>query len=196
MEITKKGKFITGYMGSTPAVGSTGILKKWVEDKQDASLLSWADQIKKKGETAEQALENILSVFHRDKNGNPILGNWMLRRCLIVTGQTIFNALKDKSHPKKSVIPMAIQLVEPLHMPLQNGKLITTPDKVKTFTISLKNRSFFKAYEYIKEGAEFEAKVYFDEELLSEEHMNMILDKCGSVGVGAFRERYGKFEWV
>lgn len=197
MEITKKGRFITDFYGSAPALGAEGILAKWVEDKTNAWLLSWAEQVKKKGQTAIQALEEILSVFHRDNKNNPILGNWMLRKCLIVTGQTIFNAMKDKSHPKRSIIPMAVQLVEPIHINISNGNgIINKPDGVKTYTVTVKNRSFFKAYEYIKAGSAFETTIYFDEELLSEEHIELLLNKSGSVGVGAFRERFGKFEWV
>jgi hypothetical protein len=196
MEITKKGKFITDFYGSAPALGAEGILQKWIDDKQTAWLASWAEQVAKKGQTAIQALEEILSVFHRDIEGKPVIGNWMLRRCLIVTGQAIFNAKKNNSHPKKQVIPMAIQLVEPININIHNGKILKVPDGVKTYTCTVKNRSFFKAYEFIKVGTTFDATIFYDEELLSEEHMNQLLEKAGSIGVGAFRERFGKFEWV
>jgi hypothetical protein len=198
MEIKKKGRFVTDFYGSAPAVGAEGILKKWIDDKQTAWLASWAEQVAKKGQTAMDALELNLSIFHRDNSGYPIIGNWMLRRCLIVTGQTIYNAMTDRSQPTKDLIPMAIQLVEPINIELQNGKRIEKPDGVKTYTVSLlkKKRSFFKAYEFIKAGATFEATIFFDEELLSEEHMSLLLEKSGSVGVGAFRERFGKFEWI
>jgi len=196
MEITKTGKFITDFYGSAPALGASGILSKWVEDKQSAWLLSWADKVKKRGQDAIGALEEILSVFHRDSDGNPILGNWMLRRCLVTTGEAIFNALKDKTHPKKAIIPMAVKLVEPFQIHINNGKLVKEPNGVKTYTVTTKGRSFFKAYEYIEAGTAFDATIYFDETLMSEENINQLLDKCGSVGVGAFRERFGKFVWV
>ena len=121
-------------------------------------------------------------------------GNWMFRKCLMVTGCTIFNALKNKSHPKKSIIPMAIQLVEPrlclLHRP--DGSIIERPDSVRTFTVTAKS-SFFKAYEYIKAGTRFEITIFVDDELIAEEHVKTLLSKAGSIGVGAFRERFGKF---
>jgi len=196
MDITKKARFVTDFYGSAPAVGAEGILQKWIDDKQNDWLLSWADKIKKKGQTAINALEDILSVFHRNGSKEPILGNWMLRKCLTVTGEAIFNAQKDRTHPKKAVIPMAVTLVEPIHINLYNGDLIKEPHAVKTYTVTTKKNSFFKAYEVINAGSTFEAKMYFDDELLSEEHINMILDKAGLVGVGAFRERFGKFEWV
>ena len=196
MEIEKTARFITDFYGSAPAVGAEGIIKKWIDDKQTKWLASWAEQIAKKGQDALSVLEEILSVFHRNGSDEPILGNWMLRKCMIVTGQTIFNAQKDKNHPKRGIIPMAIQLIEPLHIQMYNGDLKKKPDGVKTYTVTVKGRSFFKAYEFIKSGATFKAKIYFDDEILSEEHINMVLDKCGSVGVGAFRERFGKFEWV
>jgi len=196
MEITKKGKFITDFYGSAPAIGAAGILQKWIDDKQSAWLLSWAEKVKKRGQTAINALEEILSVFHRNGDTEPILGNWMLRKCLINTGQAIFNAQKDKTHPKKAIIPMAITLVEPLHIQIFNGKLIKDPQGIKTYTVTTKGRSFFKAYEYIKAGATFETIMHFDDDLLKEEHIDKILDKCGLVGVGAYRERFGKFVWV
>jgi len=196
MEITKKAKFVTDFYGSAPAIGAEGILQKWIEDKQNDWLLSWADKIKKKGQTAIDALEQILSVFHRNGGTEPILGNWMLRKCLIVTGQAMFNAQKDKTHPKKVVIPMAITLVEPIHMNLYNGDLVKNPHGVKTYTVTVGNRSFFKAYEVINAGTTFETTMHFDNDLLSDEHIEMILSKCGMIGVGAYRERFGKFLWV
>ena len=33
--------------------------------------------MKKKGQTAKNALEEILSVFHRDEEGKSIIGNWI-----------------------------------------------------------------------------------------------------------------------
>ncbi len=198
MEVTKKGKFITANCGTQPAVGSQGILERWVQDKQDDALMSFGEQIKKKGENSMDALQKILSVFHRDLDGNPIIGNWMLQRCLIVTAQALFNAMRDKSHPKKAVIPMAITLIEPINITMQNnGKLIKEPDGVRTHTVSLINgRSFFKAYEYINAGATFETTIHFDDELFSEDNIKTVLDKCGSIGLGAYRARFGKFVWI
>jgi hypothetical protein len=196
MEKMLKGKFVTDVYGSTPAVGTEGILAGWIEDKQSDWLLSWAEKIKKKGETAEFAIEKILSIFHRDENGYPIIGNWMLRRCLITTGQAIFNAMKDKSQPKKQIIPMAISLVEPININICNGDIITKPHGIKTYTVTVKGRSFFCAYEYIKAGTTFEATIYYDESLMSQEHFDELLSKAGLVGVGAYRERFGKFKWA
>jgi hypothetical protein len=199
MEKTVTGKFITDIYGSTPALGAEGILQHWIKDKTNDWLLSWADKIKKKGETADECLEKILSVFHRDEGGNPIIGNWMLRRCLITTGQTIFNAMKDKTHPKKTIIPMAINIVYPLHIQLFNGNLVEQPHGIKTYTTTVNNGgkkvSFFTAYEYIKAGVTFTATIVFDETLLSEEHFDRLMSKSGLVGVGAYRERFGKFQW-
>lgn len=196
MEIKKEAKFVTDFYGSAPAMGAEGILKKWIDDKQNDWLFSWAEKIKKKGETAIDALETNLSIFHRDKDGCPVIGNWMLRRCLVVTGQTIFNAMKDKTHPKKDIIPMAVSFVDPVHINVFNGKKIKKPDGVETYTVSLKTRSFFTAYEYIKAGATFETTMFFDNELLADEHIEAILNNCGKIGVGAFRERFGKFEFI
>ncbi len=197
MEIKKKGKFITDVYGTQPLVGNQGILERWVKDKQDDALMSFGDKIKKKSETSMDALEKILSVFHRDSAGTPIIGNWMMQRCLIVTAQALFNAMKDKSHPKKSVIPMAITLIEPVNIAIENGRPMKEPHGVRTHTVSLASgRSFFKAYEYIESGTTFEVTIHFDDELFSQENIDLVLAKCGSIGLGAYRARFGKFVWI
>lgn len=197
LEIKKKAKFITDFYGSAPAGGALKTVLNWIDDKQSKALLSWADQTKKKGEEADQALERILSVFHRDDNGFPILGNWMLKRCFIETGFAIFNAQKNKEHPKQAIIKNAIISVEPIpFISIKNGNIIKKPDCVETYSVSLRTRSFFKAYESIRRGAEFEFIACFDDKMLSDEHINAIVDSAGRFGVGSFRERFGKFEYV
>lgn len=187
----------TDIYGSTPAVGNFQTCMKWVNDTLLKDLLSFGDQVKKKGEEAVTALERILSVFHRDPKNNPIIGNWMFKRCMVLTGKAIFNAVKNKDHPKQKIIENAIIYVEPMpNINLHNGKLIIKPDGIKTYTVSLANgRSFFKAYEFIKAGATCKLKVGFDDNMISEEHADQILETCGRFGVGAFRERFGKFEF-
>jgi len=197
MEAKIKAKFITDFYGSAPALGAQALLEKHIQDKNNQAFLSFLDAIKKKGETAIDKAAEILSIFHRDPDGNPVLGNWMFRRCLVETGLMFFNALKDKTHPKKSVIQNAFMLVEPVpFISISNGKVITKPAGVKTYTVSTKGKSFFKAYEYIPAGTTFEASVIFDEDMLKPEHAKVVFDKCGHIGVGAFRERFGKFEMV
>ncbi len=198
IEITKKGKFITDFYGGFPASGALNVVLNWIDDKQSKALLSWADQTKKKGEEADAALERILSMLHRDKDGYPVIGNWMVRRCLILTGEAIFNAQKNKDHPKKSIIKNAIISVEPIpHISINNGKVVTKPDGIETYCVSPPNKpSFFKAYEYIKAGAEFEFTATFDDALISEEHVKLIIDSAGRFGIGSFRERFGKFIYI
>lgn len=87
METKKRAKFITDFYGGAPALGAQGILEKYIEQQIDKSLISFLDGIKKKGETIQGKAEEILSIFHRDDSGNPIIGNWMLKRCLIKTGE-------------------------------------------------------------------------------------------------------------
>jgi len=226
MEITKKAKFITDFYGGAPALGDQNVLQKYIETRIDKGLLSFADQIKKKSDTAESIVAEILSIFHRDDKGNPIIGNWMLKKCLIKTGQSIFNAMKDRTHPKRDIIANAIIEVEPIpYINLYDGnekgngrppfhnrgekifeikdikdidlkEKIIQPSGVRTYTVTVGKRSFFKAYEWIPKGSTFEFMTIFDDSLLSEKHMGMILEKAGRFGVGAFRERFGKFEIV
>ena len=197
MEIEKKAKFITDFYGSASALGDEEVLKRYIVQQIDKALISFVDGIKKKGETIQDKAIEILSVFHRNEKNEPIIGNWMLKKCLIHTGQTIFNAMKDRSHPKRDIIQNAI--IEVLPIPcvnIFNGGKITKPAGVRTCTVTVGKRSFFKAYEWIPKGTHFSFTTDFDDSLLSEQHMEMILQKAGRFGVGAFRERFGKFEII
>lgn len=194
------GRTILDTYGGTPAIGIEGILQKWIEDTQNKWLLTFAQKAAKKGETAIHVLEQILSLFHRDTDNNPVLGNWMLKRCLINSGLAIFNATKDKTHPSQQRIPYLVKNIEPFHIHLHNGSLITQPTGIRTYTISKpegkKTKSFFKAYEYIKAGATFEVTMEFDKTMLTRECLDKLLAKAQDTGLGSFRERFGKFEWI
>jgi hypothetical protein len=200
MEITKEHKFITEIKGTSPAKGYQGVLEGYIEGEIDKGLLTFADQNKKRSQTIDQMIIDILSLFHRDPNGYPVIGSWMVRKCMMDTGVAIFNAAKDKSHPKRSLIPMAIRLIEPLYISLHNGKLIKKPDYVDTYAVTIRNngkpRSFFKAYESIGIGCTATCTYHFDEDLVSKELAEYWIEKSGLVGWGAFRERFGKFKIV
>ena len=197
MQVKKTAQFITDFYGSAPAGGTLKSVLNWIDDRQMKGLMSFVAQTVKKGEEADQALERILSVFHRDSDGLPVIGNWMLQRCFIVTGQTIFNAMKDKTHPKKDAVKNSVLTTEPIpFISIKNGKVVSKPNGIETYAVSIKTRSFFKAYEYIRAGATFEFTACFDGNLISEEHINMIIDRAGSFGLGAFRERFGKFKYI
>jgi len=199
MEIQKKCVFFTKFYGSAPAKAYENILVDYITGKQDKELLSFADQNKKKAQTIDQMVVDILSLFHRNGSKEPMVPSWAVRRCLIETGQSIFNAIKNKAHPKKTLIPMAIVAVEPYLIPVyRNNEVVKQPDGIDTYAVSIqrgaKSRSFFKAYEYINSGAEFTIKLTLDEDLINPELYDYWLEKAGLVGTGAFRERFGKFE--
>lgn len=212
MEVTKTGRFITRVYGSAPAGGAFEALLGWIDAASAKALLSFADQVKKKGEEAEAALMRILSVFNRDEKGRPIIGAWMLRRCLLCTGWSVFNAKKNKDEPTKAAIRNGIGVMSPLYINFTNGNgkpvkkpaglhvahadIIKQPDSVKTHVTHATGRSFFTAYEFIEPGAEFTATMRFNEEVLEQKHFEKILSACGSSGLGAYRERFGWFEWV
>lgn len=198
IEITKKARFITDFYGSAPAAGTLKTVLNWIDEVQSKAIMSFAARTQKKGEEADQALERILSIFHRDKNGHPVIGNWMLKRCFIVTGAGLFNAKNNKEHPTRPVIKNAILIVQPIpHISINNGKTVKKPDGIETYAVKPEGKSpFFKAYEYIKAGAEFEFMVSFDDSLMAKEHIEKIVATAGRFGIGAFRERFGKFEYV
>lgn len=199
MEITNKYMFTTKCYGSAPAKGYVGVLKNYIEEKVDESLLTFAQQNLKKGQEIDSMVEDILSVFHRDDQGYPCIGNWMVQRCLRNTGLAVFNAAKNKDHPSKQKIPICVSLVEPYHINFNNGKVVTKPDGVDTYAVTIKDpqtgkaRSFFKAYEYVNRTAQMEFTVRFDDDLVTEELAQYWIQKAGLVGVGAYRERFGKF---
>jgi len=194
MEIAKKGKFVTDFYGSRPALGYEGVLSGYIETSADKALLSMAGQAKKKGEKAIETLERILSVCHRSNEGWPVIGNWMFSRCYINTCQAFFNARENKNHPKQSQAKMALRTIQPYLISMNNeGIPIIKPDGVQTYAMG---KGFFKAYEYVKAGAEFELTFDFDSDVLKEEHRDYALNKMCLIGVGAFRERFGKWVWV
>jgi hypothetical protein len=193
MEVTKKGRFTTDFYGSRPSMGYEAILKGYVEQTSDKALLSMAAQVKKKGEKVVEVLERILSVCHRDDKGRPYIGNWMFLACWKKTCITFFNVKENKNHPKQDRAVKAIKLINPREIYMTNGRVIDKPTGVRTYAMG---KGFFKAYEYVKAGAEFEITFDFDSDVLSEEHRDYALSKMGLIGVGAFRERFGKFEWI
>ena len=199
MEITKSFTFLTDFYGSSAAKGYEGVLLGYVTKEQDKGLLSFAEQNLKKSQTIDEMITDILSIFHRDEKGYPIIGAWMVRRCMTETGKAIFNAKTNQDHPIRAKIPMAMQMITPPSINLyRNGKLIKSPDGVKTYAVTIneggKSRSFFKAYEVIQAGVHFDCTMFIDEDLVKEEFIEYWIEKAGMVGVGAFRERFGKFE--
>lgn len=204
MEITKKGITTTKILGSAPARGTLGVLEDYIETNVDKRLLSFFQQDVKKGEEIEQTIERILSVFHRDENGSPVIGAWMLKKCLVNTGVFIFNAQKNKAHPKRDLIQnVAIGEVTPLMINMKNGRLVKKQTGIDTHAVTIRDpksgkpRSFFKAYEYIDTGVEFEVTMQFDEVLFNgRENIDFLLSRCGNTGIGAFRQRFGKFKWL
>lgn len=196
MDFTKTHELTTKFYGTSPAKGYVNILQKYIEGKIDDDLLTFAEKNKKKNQNIDSMVTDILSVFHRNGDDKPILGGWMLRKCLLNTGNAVFNAQKNKDHPKKDLIPVAITLIEPTHIFLsRDGKIVESPDGVDTYAVSAK-KSFFKAYEYINPGARFTATYYFDEDVISMEMAEFWLSKAGQMGIGAFRERFGKFKII
>lgn len=204
MEITKKAETTTKILGTNPCLGMKGALEGYIKENIDKSTLSFFQQDVKKGEEVEDTVLRILSVFHRDEKGFPIMGGWMVKKCLVNTATYIFNASKNKTHPKRELVQnVAIGEVSPVNINLHNGKLIKKHTGIDTYAVTIRDqatgkpRSFFKAYEYIEAGITFDVTMQFDEELFNgEDNINFLLDKCGNTGIGAFRQRFGKFKWV
>jgi hypothetical protein len=188
-------------MGSSPAKGYTNVLLSYIQDRMDQDLLTFAQQNLKKNQEIGDLITDILSVFHRDENGNLVLGSWQIKRCLTETGLIYFNAKTNKDHPKKDIVPYLVQTVEPYYIPLTNGTgdPIDKAAGVETFAVTIKpkpgskGRSFFTAYEKLPAGTNFKFQFTVDEEYMNPNLAKWWLEKAGIVGTYAYRERFGKF---
>jgi hypothetical protein len=195
METKIKGKFVTRVLGGVPYLGYAEQFKSYLTGLVDKSTLSFAAQVQKKGESAEDAVYRILNVFNRDIDGKPVIGDWMLKAAIWETGGAVFNAMKNRNHPSRKAIETCVNDISPIHVGLFNGKRIEKATGILTAAVTLdkKGSSTFKAWEFIEAGATFEFTLNFDEELVAEEHMMRILEK---MRLGASRKRYGAFELV
>jgi len=210
MEITKKAKFVTDFYGGKGYLSGDVVVQNWLESQADR-LLHPRFRDLKNALGNETKLEEILSVFNVDGNGRPVIGNWMLFECS--RGAAKVAGIWTKFQVSYDVWQNSVQFT-PSHVGLMNGRKITKPDFVEVYTVSLKDRSFFKAYQVIKRGAEFEFRISFPEdlctkvegrgkakEILPDEEkstacVEAVLDKMASVGLGAYRRRFGKFEYI
>ncbi len=213
MEITRKGKFITDFYGGKAYLSGDEIVKNWLESQSDRLLHPRYRELKS-AIGNETKLEDILSVFNTNGNGEPIIGNWMFFECSMTAAK--LSGTWSKFTVSADQWENSVQFT-PVHVTLkQNGKLIKEPHGVEVYTISLKRekRSFFKAYQVIKSGAMFECKISFPDDFCttpegkgkdkifkpdpkrSKECVMMVMDKMGDIGLGAYRRRFGKFEWV
>lgn len=213
MEITRKGKFITDFYGGKAYLSGDEIVKNWLESQSDRLLHPRYRELKS-AIGNESKLEDILSVFNTNGDGEPVIGNWMLFECSMTAAK--LSGTWSKFMVSADQWENSIQFT-PVHAVLkQNGKLIKEPQGVEVYTISLKKppRSFFKAYQIIKAGATFKVTLGFPDDLCtsvegkgqnkifkpdpkqSKECIMTVMDKMGDVGLGAYRRRFGKFEWV
>jgi len=185
------GTYVTEVKGTAPAVGYTALLSRYVEDRIDESLLTWAQQRIKKNQSMEAFLEEILSVFHRNADGELCIGSWMIRECMKQTGSAFFNAKKNTKHPNKTLMPHLIGPIEPNLIPLMLKKkpikdLQKAGGYVHTVAMTTsqggKRTSFFKAYESLPTGVTFTCTSYTDPEMMPEDLFKWWIVKTGSVG--------------
>ena len=216
MEITKKMKFKTDFYGSKAYLPGDELVQGWLESQQDR-LLHPRFRALKDAVGNEKKLEEILSVFNVNGNGEPIIGSWMLHQCSINAAKLAntwgkFQVSKDRWKDSVQFTPAIVSISS-------NGGVLKKAESVEVYTVTVKggrggSRSFFKAYQIIKAGAEFEFTIDVPEDLCEKQEgkgqdkifysdkegsitcANTILDKMGSVGVGAYRLRFGKFEGI
>lgn len=214
MEFKKKAKATTDIYGGKGYLSGDTLVKNWLTSQSDRLL---APQYKKLKDAIdnEKKLEEILSTFNTDDKGHPVIGNWMLYRCS-VNAQKIagtWNKFGVSADAWKDGVTFS-----PPFIYLNNSKRIKAPESVEVYTVSTKvdgkMRNFFKAYQVIKAGAKFQFtldvpedlcekvegtganKIYTADEKKTKICAEAVLDKMQTVGIGAFRERFGKFEYI
>jgi len=211
MEITKKAKFTTDFYGGKGYLSGSERVKKWLGSQQDR-LLHPRFKALKDAIGNETKLEDILSVFNADPDGQPVIGDWMLLQCSI-NAQKLANTWGKHQVSADRWRDSALFLPTLVH--LGNGKPIKRPDGVEIYNVVPKGKSgFFKAYQYINAGAEFEFTVTVPDDLCekvegrgknkifvadpekTEICVNDILGKMCMIGIGAYRLRFGKFKYI
>jgi hypothetical protein len=211
MEFTKKARFTRAFYGGKGYLSGDETVKRWLESQQDKLLHPRFRKLKEAAKN-ENKLEDILSVFNTNGNDHPIIGDWMIMECSR-------NAAKlsntwGQFQVSADLWKGSVQFT-PGYIPLtREGKTIESPDFVEVYTVSLKDRSFFKAYQGMKENSEFEFTIHVPDDLcmkpegrgkdkifVADEEkttkcVNTVLDRMCMVGLGAYRLRFGKFEYI
>lgn len=217
MEITKKAKFTTDVYGGKGYLPGSEIVRNWLEGQGDKLLHPRMRELKN-ALGNEGKLEEILSVFNVNGGNEPVIGDWMLLECSLNAQRLAstwpkFQVSKDLWRDSIKFSPVHVNF----YRADRRRKLISEPEFVECYTITTKvggrTVSFFKAYQGIRIGAEIEFTVIFPEDLCTKvegrgkdkqivtdaertvECVNAVLDKMCIIGLGAYRLRFGKFEY-
>ena len=214
MELTRTGKLVVPVFGSKGYLEGDELVRGWLDSQIDGALEHPRYLPVVKAMESEKKLAEMLKCFNVDADGSPIIGDWMLYRCSINAAKLAGTWYKYKVSKEKW---MSSVRFSPIHVSLNNGNAIKEPDGVEVFPTKGK---FFTAYQFIKAGATFTFTItvaddliltpnsYKDEETGKQiteyipdfdkiaECVDAVLEKMQIVGIGAFRERFGKFIYV
>lgn len=212
MEIKKRARFTTDFYGGKGYLSGDEIVRRWLESQQNKLLHPRFKELKE-AVGNESKLEDILSTFNTNGNGEPIIGDWMLLECS--KGAAKLANTWGQFQVSKDVWKDSVRFTPSKIMIYRDGEIIENPDFVEVYSVSLKDgRSFFKAYQAIKAAAEFEFtitvpddlcmktegrgkdKIFIADEEKTLKCVNVVLDRMGMVGLGAYRLRFGKFEYA
>ena len=217
MELTRRAQFVTPYFGSTGFLEGDEIVKGWLDSRHDVLEHPQYLPVKKAMES-DKELAKMLKIFNTDDEGRPIIGNWMLFRCSVNAAKLAgtwyhYKVSKEKWANSIQFSPMFTNLS-------RDGVILTEADGIKVFPTK---GSFFTAYQFIEAGTTFDFTLsaaddlkLVAEKIEEEDHngkkikrteyipdfegmaecVNSVLDKMQIVGVGAFRERFGKFIYI
>jgi len=213
MEITREAKFVTPYFGSTGYLEGDELVNGWLESQHDKLEHPRYLPIKK-AMSNDRELAKMLKVFNVDETASPIIGDWMLFRCSINAAKMAGTWYLYKVSKEKWMNSVRFS---PMHVELSNGSKVTEADGIQIFPTK---GSFFTAYQFINAGVTFKFTINVADDLILladkivdeetkvktteyipdfdkiGECVNAVLDKMQIVGVGAFRERFGKFKYI
>jgi hypothetical protein len=215
MELTRRGKFVTPFFGSAGYLEGDEIVRGWLDSRHD--VLQHPKMLPvKKAMDSDKELAKMLKVFNTDETASPIIGDWMLFRCSINAAKlagTWYNFKVSKEKWMNSV------RFSPMHVTLHDGDG-SKKEEADGMQVFPTKGSFFTAYQFINAGVTFEFtitiaddlvlvadKVYDEDSKKSNteyipdfdkmsECVGAVLDKMQMVGLGAFRERFGKFIFI
>lgn len=211
MELTRNPKTTVLTCGGQPYMSGNKLVKSWLETT--ANKLNNPNHEKlQKAMKVDSKLEEMLKVFNVDNKGYPVIKAHMLFRCSLNAAKLVdtWNKYKVSAERWKSLVRFT-----PEDCSLFNGKQLKTADGVMTVPISPKGKpSFFASYQTVNEGTTFTFKIIVSDSLCqkasgkgkekimdadlpqTKKCVNEVLDMMCLVGVGAYRDKYGKFKYV
>jgi len=212
-KLHKKAAFVVPFLGTQPYLKGIDFWKNFITDRITAAIISEKER-KKEQADPDEAYKKALSVFNYygidGKNPSiqeatskhltvqvPIIGGWMLRACAVNSAYLLGLTQKGNNLPGRAAVecircePYAVFMY-------RKGKVIEKLDRLdlNTFKPRGGKTGIIKIREAIGPPAEFEFDLIYNENTISDQHIEEILYQMQFTALGAFRERFGKFQYI